>query len=77
VGLAGTDVNVAVGARDVEVGTGVVVEPTGVRVGVACSMPSWNVPLQAMMTIKRITADKIRVFMEPPDLDRFCIYLLF
>jgi len=69
VGVAGMDVIVVVGGRGVELGAGVAVDPTDVGLVGVCSRPIWNVPRQAVMTRKRTTANKMRDFMEPPDLD--------
>jgi len=63
------DVIVVVGGRGVEAGAGVAVDPTIVGLVGVCSRPIWNVPRQAVMTRKRTTANKMRDFMEPPDLD--------
>jgi hypothetical protein len=59
VGLAGMGVDVV---RGVEVDTGVAVN--SMDVGVDCSRPIWNVPLQAVMARKRTIAEvKTRNFI--------------
>jgi hypothetical protein len=59
VGLAGMGVGVV---RGVEVATGV--DVNSMDVGVECSRPIWNVPVQAVMARKRTIAEiKMRDFI--------------
>jgi hypothetical protein len=68
-GLPGTEIAVLAGAGSVRAGVSVTVGIAGVGLGVEGSRPTWNVPRQAVMARKRITApDNKRDFMEPPDL---------